>query len=241
MKPKNSHIHRAETITLKNNGQQVILPGEFIEVQDDSLVNYEAEVSVEPCLDAVGEIGWPQPHISRVVQGTIRIPNLSDNLVLLETAEYFSQIRRVRIFEDVSDSIPAVHDVYEVSTPIEKNDTGKLSFYKAVTVDPDGLCTKNEKLSFEDINKSYNTVFDSNFDEYNDNSGVIRANINFDKFCLRHEKDDFHYNQANLHLLQEEAEKLGVLAKPEDVGVHVQYVPKVFGEATGWVQVCYCV
>ena len=121
MKPKNSHdIYRAETITLKNNGQQVILPGEFVEVQDDSLVNYEGEVCVEPCLDSVGEIGWPQPHISRVVQGTIRIPNLSDNPVLLKTAEYFAQIRRVRILEDVSYSIPAVHDAYKVNTHVVK-------------------------------------------------------------------------------------------------------------------------
>ena len=242
MKPKNSHdIYRAETITLKNKGQQVILPGEFVEVQDDSLVNYEGEVSVEPCLDSVGEIGWPQPHISRVVHGTVRIPNLSDNPVLLKTAEYFAQIRRVRILEDVSYSMPSVHHAYKVNTPIEKssklssvmdNDAGKLSFYKAVTVDPDGLCTKNEKILFEDINKSYNTVFDSNFDAYNDSSGVIRANINFGKSLPPPRKGRLpFYNQANLCLLQEEAdklEKLGVLAKPEDVGVHVQYVSPSF-------------
>ena len=117
-------------------------------------------------------------------------------------------------------------------SPVMDNDAGKLSFYKAVTVDPDGLCTKNEKILFEDINKSYNTVFDSNFDEYNDSSGVIRANINFGKSLPPPRKGRLpFYNQANLCLLQEEAdklEKLGVLAKPEDVGVHVQYVSPSF-------------
>ena len=35
---------------------------------------------------------WPQPHISRVIQGVVRIPNLSDKPVLIDKAQHFAYI-----------------------------------------------------------------------------------------------------------------------------------------------------
>ena len=51
-------------------------------------------------------------------------------------------------------------------------------FFKSVTVDPDNLCSENEKLLFTNINQRYNSVFDPTFGAYNDNSGVVRVNVN---------------------------------------------------------------
>ena len=58
---------------------------------------------------------------------------------------------------------------------------------------------------------------------YNDHSGVIRGNLNFGNALPPPRKGRLPlYNQQNMRALQEEAdklEKLGVLVKPEDVGV----------------------
>ena len=75
-------------------------------------------------------------------------------------------------------------------------------------------------------------MFNSEFNVYNDNSGVIQANINIGPVIapLKKEQLPFH-DQSNLRLLQEEADhfkKLGLLVNPGDIGIDAKYVSPSF-------------
>ena len=90
---------------------------------------------------------------------------------------------------------------------------------------------KNDVVKFQKLHEAYYNLFNSEFDVYNDNSGVIRANINMGPAMPMPQIRELpFYNQSNLCLLQEadQLEKLGVFAKLEDIGINVKYASPSF-------------
>ena len=71
----NHTIYAAESFLLRNHPANVLFPGEFLELHSDSLSGYNGEISIEPRFDSPNNGEWPEPTVSRVIQGTIRIPN----------------------------------------------------------------------------------------------------------------------------------------------------------------------
>ena len=104
VKPNIHDIYRKELLILRNDNRKVLLPGEFMELHNNALYDYEGDVSIEPRIDSPVDGEWPQPHISRVIQGA-RIPNLSDKPVLIDKAQHFANIRRVIVADSVSEVI----------------------------------------------------------------------------------------------------------------------------------------
>ena len=100
-------------------------------------------------------------------------------------------------------------------------------FSSTIDLDPDNQLNPSEKQQFINLHKGYDCVFNPNFGAYNDFSGKICANISINPVIPPPRKGKLpFYNQSNLRLLQEEADKLealGVLAKPEDFGVDVKF------------------
>jgi len=105
-------------------------------------------------------------------------------------------------------------------------------FSESVVVDPDGQLSSTDRLCFIETNKLFDNVFSTSLGCYNDQSGHIRANINIGPVEPPPRKEKLPlYNHGNLQQLQIEADKLeemGVLAKPEDVGVQVKFVSPSF-------------
>lgn len=102
----------------------------------------------------------------------------------------------------------------------------------AVIVDPDGQLQSSDRQNFISINKQFDQVFSPSIGCYNDHSGHIRASVNIGPVEPPSRKGKLPlYNHGNLQQLQSEADKLeqlGVLAKPEDVGVEVKFVSPSF-------------
>ena len=103
-----------------------------------------------------------------------------------------------------------------------------------ISVDPGNQLSLQQKEAFTKLNNTYDSVFDPKFGAYNDFSGTIRAQINMGPIKTQ-----------NLQLLQEEADKLeqlGVLAKPEDLNITVQYTsPKFSSKEIKWnTSFCNC-
>ena len=94
------------------------------------------------------------------------------------------------------------------------------------------MLSSESRNDFQDISKCFQSVFNPNFDVYNDKSGPICININPSPVEAPTQKGKFpFFNSRNLQQLQEEAdklEKLEVLAKPEDMGVNVKFVSPSF-------------
>ena len=93
--PPPNEIYQAQSIVLRNPINQVVLPGEYAEFHSDDLDPYDGEVAVEPRFDSPNNGSWPEPNITRVIAGSIRIPNNTSEPVHLKRQQHFAQIRRV--------------------------------------------------------------------------------------------------------------------------------------------------
>ena len=229
--PQCSDIYRTESLILRSDSAKFILPGEFLEFSSDSLKDFDGEVAIEPHSTSPLDGSWPIPEISRVIDGTVRIQNPTNDVIPLSALQHFAQIRRVII--PSNDPIIPIQTVNSKPTvlPLHTNEI-PTNFSDPVAVDPDCQLSSSDKQRFRDLNQQFDSVFNPDFGAYNDYSGSIRAKVNFGPVKPPPQKGKLpFYNQTNLQLLQEEADKLealGVLAKPEDVGVDVVYVSPSF-------------
>ena len=118
------------------------------------------------------------------------------------------------------------------SVPVKSQNNKTHLFSSTISVDPDNQLTADERNAFISLHQNYDQVFDPKFGVYNDFSGAVRAHINIGPIQPPPRKAKLPlYNTQNLQLLQQEADKLeelGVLAKPEDLGITVQHASPSF-------------
>ena len=220
-------IYRAESYLLRNESSQVLFPGEYLEIKCKSLIEYDGEVAIEPRADSPLNGSWPSPTVSRVIHNTVRIPNTTDEPIKLLKSQHIAQVCKVTTINS-SDRVPVVSSLNPKITPMVKNHL----FSSLITVDPDNQLSSDERKTFDALHKNYDTVFDPTFGIYNDFSGAVRAQLNFGTEKPPPLKTKVPlYNTQNLQLLQQEADKLeelGVLARPEDLGITVQHASPSF-------------
>ena len=202
-----------------------------MEISSDSLAEYEGEVSIEPRVDSPLEGCWPSPMISRVIQGTVRIPNDGVEPILLNKSGHLAQIRRV--------TSPAIlvppNDSSCSSTPATmatERALGPVKHSATVIVDPDKLMTESERNEFHRLHSLYDNVFNKTFGAYNGASGPYKASIGLGSTKPPPTKPMLPlYPRTNLVALQEDADKLesfGVLGRPEDLGIEVKFTSPSF-------------
>ena len=231
-KPKSicHDIFRTESLILCNDSAKVILPGEFLEFSSESLKQFDGEVAIEPHQSSPMQGSWPNPEISRVIGGTIRIANSTNDPIPLSRSQHFAQIRRVLSpNHSIPLLLPQLEDPIRQDLPITSK---QINFSDAATIDPDKQLSTHDRNRFHTLHRHFDSVFNPAFGAYNDYSGTIRAKVNIGPVMPTPRKGKLPlYKQSNLQLLQEEADKLealGVLAKPEDVGVDVVYTSPSF-------------
>ena len=224
-KPKSIQhdIYRVSTV-LRTDSQKVLLPGEYLEVDSPELKSYEGEVSVEPRADSPLDGQWPDCNITRVIQGTVRIPNLTNEPIPLKRSMHIAQVRRV--------SSPDLTIVQPKHTLL-KPPTHCKPYSSTTTIDPSGkLLTKTERIKFAELHQDYDQQFCPVISLYNGYSGNVKAYIDMGPISPPPNKPKMPlYNQSTTRLLQDEADKLeslGVLAKPEDLGVKVRHASPSF-------------
>ena len=172
------------------------------------------------------------PTISRVINGRLRIPNDTVDPIKLSRSQHFAIIRRITTPKRIS--------LCTSTSQVTKSPNIKMDNTSLISVNPDKQLSPEVREKFHNINKQYEDVFDGNLTAYNDSSGRIRANLAIGPVLPPPRKGKLpFYIHSQLQLLQEEAHKLeamGVLAKPEDVGVHVKHVSPSFlvNNPSGW-------
>lgn len=57
------------------------MPGDYVDFKWKDLQQFDGEVVIEPHLSFSKSKLWVVPTTSRVIEGTLRIPNLEDELV----------------------------------------------------------------------------------------------------------------------------------------------------------------
>ena len=206
-------IYCTQPLILHCDSTKIWILGEYLGFSSQYLKEFDVKVLIEPHLASPLNGSCPIPEISYVINGRVLIPNLTNDAILLSTLQHFAQICRVMTTDLVVDLLSLIR-----SNPSKREQFHHIAtnFSSRISVDPDNQFPTSV------------IVFKPDFSVHNNYSGSIQAKLSLGpvKRPPRKRKLPF-YNQSNPQLLQGEADKLaalGVLAKSEDVGVHVVYV-----------------
>lgn len=215
-------VRRSTSCLLRAPTKLVVLPGEFIEVPSPVEFIDNSIVAIEPRSDN-SKSDWIQPMLSESVNGAIRIPNLTNAAVSIKKNEHLAQIHYT---VTQSDKLQVqLQPADELVTHARKCSVEPHS--ANISIDPDNQLSMEEKRAFATLHERYDHVFNSRIGQYNDASGPVRASINMGPVPPPAHKARLPaYNDERLKLLQEkmdELEDMGVLAKPEDLGIVVEY------------------
>ena len=221
-----NQIRSINCCTLRNGTSTVLYPGDFVEIQNDSLSSYEGEVAIEPRITSPLSGSWPEPGITRIVNSTIRVPNETDQPIQLSRGQHIAHLREVLVDGSLSSLTPAGY-----TSPKHVPKSVK-PFSDGIVFDPDNQLSQSQAADFKKITLQFDSVFDPEFTGYNDYSGKIRAHLNLGPVLPPPQKGRLPlYDNGNLELMQQhsdELERLGVLVCPEDVGIIPQHVSPSF-------------
>lgn len=213
-----------QSYLLKASKPSVVWPDEYVELEAPQDFSDGDIIALEPRMDS-NMSSWVQPTVTTVVSSTVRLPNLTDQPVVIKKHQHLVQVHRA--------TTPSL--VSHPSSPVRsKSVTPALSsnFSKHVTIDPSNVLSADEQRAFHQLHSRYDNVFNPRIGAYNDVSGRVRAHINMGPVDPPVNKGHLpSYGNQKMVLLQQkmdELEDLGVLARPEDVGIVVEHVSPSF-------------
>ena len=178
--------------------------------------------SVEPHINSKFNEAWPQPSLIYSVNHSLRIPNLTDDPVVLKRNDHLCNIHTTYVPHEDSPLLCQTTSVKQSSQ----------CHSEIVRIDPDGLLSNDMKEKFRNLVSSYDSVFDPNFKGYNGAVGPLEAKVNMGPVQPPQRKGRLpQYSKSQLDVLQnkfDELEKIGVFKRPEDIGVSVEYLNPSF-------------
>ena len=184
-------------------------------------------IALEPRFDTKTHL-WIHPDITSAVEGRIRIVNMSSDTVAVRKHQHVAQA----YYSTDADDLHIHHTPKRPSVTTQHLNTMAGKHSTPTVIDPDNQLSASERNKFASLHTRYDDVFNKWIDKYNDASGRVRAFINMGPVDPPPVKARLpSYNTEKLELLQDkmdELEELGVLAKPEDVGVKLEYVSSSF-------------
>jgi len=220
--------HRVHVV--KSPAAVTVWPGDYLEVaipEEYADTEYAVEPRTDSHLNSKCQFQqvWPLPQILQSVENKIRIPNLSNEPKVIRKHEQFCCIRNVTTNFNSSPSYN-VNKAHSITMPTER------LAYTNISIDPHNITPDDIKFKFKCLNKEFSHVFTSKFSGYNGASGHVKAVVNMGPAMPPQRKGRLPlYNKDKLDILQgkfDELEELGVLKKPEDVGINVEYISPSF-------------
>jgi hypothetical protein len=186
----------------------------------------EKSLAVEPRVLTSSALDWLSCQTTNSSpNGEIKLKNLSAEPVLLKKYDQFAQIRHIGTTKDLpiqSISPPMKSQNYKVGTP----------FSTSIEVDPSNILTEAQREEFRRINLEYDRIFSPQIGCYNGASGPFSHVISMGPSLAPQRRGRIPiYSRNNLEMLQAKCDELleqGVLAKPEDINVNVEYVNPSF-------------
>ena len=222
---RRTHILRAPS------SSTTIWPGDFLELTlpadiDDPDITFALEPRTDaPIAKACTPPNmWPRPAPIRSVAGKIRVPNLMDEPLVLKRHEQFAQIRAM--FTPSLQSNPSPPAITACAPHSNRQ------FSSSVNLDPDHTLSPDHRQHFQDLMQEYDEVFDPKFPGYNGAVGPFEAVVNMGPVQPPQRKGRLpQYAHDKLQDLQDkfdELERMGVFARPEDLGITVEYLNPSF-------------
>lgn len=219
-----STARRTQAQLIRNKTKTVILPGEYVTVDTPADSNPDTTWALEPRYDTtisqIPKLSWPPPQEVLSIDHTIRIPNATQDPLLLQRGEHIGQIRQV---------VPTAYNLNSPDTNATcQTPTQVAPFSSKISVDPDEILTQEQRDKFNELHTLYDHVFNPAISRYNGASGNIEAIVNMGKVQPPQRKGRMPlYNRNQMVELQakfDQLESQGVFAKPDDVHVNVEYL-----------------
>jgi hypothetical protein len=202
-----------------------IWPGDILELEVPT-VDEDKVLALEPRIDCpTNPDVWPPPTMVECIAGKIRVVNDTDMPINLQRHQHVCQV--------LAATTPKMNpDETDQHTETRKPLTSKQQPKHTVSIDPDDILPPNTRKVFENITDEFKDVFDTNYTGYNGAAGPFKGVVNMGPVQPPQRKGRVpQYSKDKLNELQEkcdELEKLGVLRRPEDIGVVVEYLNPSF-------------
>lgn len=219
---------------LRTTSKTTVWPGEFLDVsvniKDSNL--QDTLVAIEPHSSSA-DPGWPAPGIYQSVGNHIRIINSTDK------PHVFNKHAHVALASpayDPTEASPAIDESPDSTTSdtsvISRTATPSPTHYKSVVLNPDGILDNDSSARFAALHQQFDAVFDPHYGTYNHRFGRFEAVVNMGPEKPQQRKGRVpQYSRDKLVELQakfDEMDSLGVLAKPESLGITVEYLNPSF-------------
>ena len=178
----------------------------------------------------------PPPQICKVIEGQINLVNSTADPILLKKNSHFGDI-----FSDIPVTSPLPRMKVSPSPPPSAiPPSPKMSYTDEVKIDPDKTIPHQWRQHFSDVMTQFSDIIDPNPGMYNNYFGNIDCSLNFIKdppASIKARLPSYsHEKLVEMANMMDQMEAMGVLAKPEDIGViprnvHTSYlVPKTDGK-----------
>ena len=214
---------------VKVQSKSIILPGESLQVQVPYKDNHE--VVVEPRFDLSYNCKskeshmWPSPQLLQVSQGCINLVNSYKEPVVVKKLE-----RVCKIYQSTeAPSNPCTET--NVVTPLQP--FKKFGLYSSpVSLNPHSILCTEIDIEFRDLLKEYDEVFNPTISRYNGHSGPCSVDINIGSTQPTPRRGRLPlYSKGNMEELQLKIDELvqkGIFARPQDLGVKLEYISPSF-------------
>ena len=226
---RRAHVLRAPSQTM------TLWPGDFLELALPPQFADDESLALEPRTDSpptpfLTEF-FPVPQVVPSIAGRIRIPNLSETPCIIRRNSHLCQVSPM-VAENAEQADLRIVDQYVApSTPSHGQKPSGLSS-ASVTVDPDNILPSQSRRDFQTLHAKHDDVFSSSFKGYNGASGPFQAVVNMGPVQPPQRKGRLplysHDKLVELQAKFDDLEDLGIFARPEDIGVTVEYVNPSF-------------
>ena len=223
--PRNN-TRRCTASILRVPRRTCLLPGESIQLPVPEELKADEVLALEPRCGSTKDStpSWLKCQVITPEDGKITIRNTSSEPVLLEKNNQFCQIRATIESQSVID------EGYKSVVP--EKISSKVNHSASVEIDPSGKLSTSMKKKFSSILEKYDDTFSPSVGCYNGKSGKFTHVINMGQSLPPQRKGRVPlYKRTDLEMLQQKFDQLqeeGVLVRPEDVNVCVEYVHPSF-------------
>ena len=211
--------HPAEILRIKESIS--LYPGEVLHLNLSLQFEDAKRVMKSPRYTAQ-QLGF-EPFIARVSkERQVNITNTSENIWTLKKYLHLADVRKVISSDEATISKLFTQNISDFQ-PVKERDHKLNNFTGDVVIDPDKLMEDSWKCSFKSLCDDYTDIIQYTPGIYNGRFGFIQNTVEYTNIPLPNSKCYVpKYNKEQMDLLADKMDELlelGVLAKPEDVGV----------------------
>ena len=209
---------------------KVLLPEEPFTFQLPFHLQNETHLAMAPIREK--KYNFIKPEIIEVVDGTIKVVNASGAPVLVKKNFCFADLTTLK---DADYSLgcgkvctPPNDNTHLERPEIFSKEEANKSYTEQVIIDPDNQLSQDWKNQFKDVCENFIDVINPNPGRYNNFYGDVDCSIDFCSTPPPSVKARFpnysHEKLKTMAELMDTMESMGVLAKPEDVGIVPSFV-----------------